>query len=151
MIVLPLELENNPELFSLRQKEQRKEIFDPIRKKWVALQPEEWVRQNVIQTLMSKHHVPGNLISIEKGFLINQRQKRFDLVIYDRQVKPAILVECKAFHVPVNQKVFDQLSKYNVHIRAPFLMATNGVVTYCCRQNHENRDLVFINHLPELW
>lgn len=151
MIILPLDLENNPELFSLRQRDMRKEIFDPVRKKWVVLQPEEWVRQIIILTLMTKYKIPGNLIGIEKGFLINQRQKRFDIVIYDRQVKPAILIECKAYNIPVNQKVFDQLSKYNTHVKAPFLMATNGVVTYCCQQNHENKDLMFIDQLPELW
>ncbi len=94
------------------------EIWDIIRQKWVVLQPEEWVRQQLIHLFIIEYGFSKNLMAIEKGFLINQKSKRFDLVIFDKQTKPFILVECKAFQIPLNQQVFNQMCMYNDHIKS---------------------------------
>lgn len=126
----------------------KKEIWDLLRKKWLVLQPEEWVRQILIHILIYKYGYSKNCIALEKAFQINGRIKRFDILVYDGQLKPYILAECKSFDIPLQQNVFDQLSVYNTHVRAPFLIASNGVYTYCFKQNHESRHLSFLEDIP---
>jgi hypothetical protein len=126
------------------------EIWDVIRQKWVVLQPEEWVRQQLIHVFSDVYGFSKNLMAIEKGFLINQKPKRFDLVIFDKQANPFILVECKAFQIPLNQQVFNQMCIYNDHIKSPYLVASNGILTYCYKQNHENKDFMYLEDIPSL-
>lgn len=146
----PFHIQDQKDFFRFRSRNEKKEIFDFIRKKWLVLQPEEWVRQNIIASLILHYKVPENLIAIEKGFVINQKMKRFDLVIFNRKAKPVMLIECKSHQVSLTQKVFDQMSMYNTEIKAEYLMATNGLLSYCCQQNHSNKELTFITTFPEL-
>lgn len=127
----------------------KKEIWDILRKKWLVLQPEEWVRQILIHILIYKYGYSKNCIVLEKAFQINGRIKRFDILVYSSQLTPHILIECKSYTFPIQQNVFDQLSVYNMHVKAPFLIASNGVFTYCFKQNHDSRHLSFLEDIPE--
>ncbi|MDG1476239.1 MAG: type I restriction enzyme HsdR N-terminal domain-containing protein, partial [Vicingaceae bacterium] len=102
-------------------------IFDFIRKKYLVLQPEEWVRQNFIQFLVNDKNYAASLIAIEKGLKLNELQKRADIVIYDSQAKPIVLIECKAPKVKINQEVFEQIARYNMVFKVPYLIVTNGL------------------------
>jgi hypothetical protein len=121
----PLNLPAYP--FRLVKKDGSVRIFDEIRKKFVVLEPEEWVRQHVVQALLAMGY-PRGLIRLEGGHLFNKRQKRTDIVVYDRQANPFLLVECKAPGIPVNQQVFAQAVHYNRVVQASRLALTNGLV-----------------------
>lgn len=120
------------------------ELFDPIRKRWIKIQPEELVRQLFIQFLLDKGIGTTGNIQVEKGLSINGMEKRFDVVVYDTNpVKPRILVECKSYKEDINQKVFDQISSYNRALQAEFLIVTNGMKTYLCNLNYDNKSIRF--------
>ncbi len=123
-------------------------LWCPIRRIWLSIQPEEIVRQSVIHFLMEEHNISRGRIGVEKGFKVNGRLKRFDVVVFDRDGLPLLLVECKAPEVPVNQTLFDQLSTYNRELRAKWLWATNGRVNYICQTNKKGR-LSFSNSFPD--
>jgi len=132
----------------VRQQNNRREIFDPVRKKYFVLTPEEWVRQHVIAYLLLEKQVPINLIAVEKVLKINNLTKRFDLVVFDRNARPLMLIECKAPGVRVNEKVFDQAARYNMSLKAGLFLITNGIEHYCCRIDFENSLYIFMNEIP---
>jgi len=109
-----------------------KQLFDPVRKKYVTLTPEEWVRQHVLHYLLSKGY-PASLIAIERGIDVNGTQKRFDIVVYDRDSKPLIIVECKAQNEKINQQVIMQIASYNLILKAKYFWLTNGGENYFIR------------------
>lgn len=123
----------------------KQKIWDPIRKKWYVLTPEEHVRQLLIQYLLKSDVVSKNLISIEKQIKVNQVMKRFDICIHDSQGAPQLLIECKAPRIKINQDVFDQVSYYNVTLQVPYLLVTNGLVAYLCHIDHEHRRFHFLD------
>jgi hypothetical protein len=102
-------------------------IFDEIRKKWLALTPEEWVRQHVLNHLVSEKKIPPSIISVEKELVLNDLRRRYDIVVYDREHKPWLIVECKAPYITLDQRTIDQALRYNITVRAPYLMISNGV------------------------
>ncbi len=106
-------------------------IFDCCRKKYVALTPEEWVRQNFIHFLISEMHYPQGLISVEKGIRFNGLFRRYDIVVYDKELKPWMLVECKEPAVKISETTLRQLMNYNSQLKAPFWLLTNGTTTFC--------------------
>ena len=114
---------------SLRRFQQREEIFDVCRKRWVALTPEEWVRQQVLLQLTNVLQVPESWIAVEKEIEVNQLRKRFDILVYDDQGKACCLIECKASDVPLSAAVFDQLMRYQLQVQVPYLIITNGGTT----------------------
>ncbi len=131
------------------KKEQGKRwIFDPIRKKYVVLNPEEFVRQLLINYLIQDRGYSSNRISIEKKLLVNGRDRRFDLLVYDHQVKPFLLVECKAPEVKISQDVFEQIARYNMALKVPYLMVTNGLHSYCCQIDYQTQSFQFLDQLP---
>ncbi len=111
---------------SLDQKEQ---IFDPFRKIWVRLTPEEWVRQNFLQVLVQKHHVPASLIAVEKEIKWGETKKRFDILVY-KDTKPWLIVECKEMNVPLSESVLRQVLHYNSKLETHFIVITNGNDTF---------------------
>lgn len=123
-------------------------IFDAIRKKYLKLTPEEWVRQHVVQYLCNQLHYPKGLISLEAGLKYNQLAKRSDILVYDRQGKPFMLVECKAPEVKITPKVFEQASVYNQVIKAPYILVTNGLQHFCCHVDHESRKASLVKSIP---
>lgn len=124
------------------------QVFDPVRSKWVALTPEEWVRQHVLNHLIHDLGVPRSLIGVEASINLNGMAKRADIVVHDRSAKPMVLVECKAPGVTVGQRTFEQAARYNQVFRVPYLLVTNGLKHYCCRVDHERGTVEFLPSLP---
>jgi hypothetical protein len=118
--------------FRFREEKGVKQVFDPVRKKYVSLTPEEWVRQHVLHYLLAKGY-PGSLIAIERGIEVNDTLKRFDVVVYDRDSKPLIIVECKAQNEAINQNVLMQIAGYNLTLKAQYFWLTNGESNYFIR------------------
>jgi hypothetical protein len=123
-------------------------IFDEVRRQWVVLTPEEWVRQNFLQYLIRVKKYPATLIALEKEIFLSDVKKRFDIVVYDRNTKPWMLVECKEMRVALDVDVLDQALRYNINLQVPYLVITNG--TYCYAFNNTNKLFEEINILPEL-
>lgn len=123
-------------------------VFDPVRRRWVALTPEEWVRQHVLNYLVHELGCPASLISVEHTIALNRLAKRADLVVHDRAAKPVLLVECKAPHVPMDQRVLEQVARYNLVFRVPYLFITNGLVHYACRIDRASGTVDFLGNIP---
>ncbi|HRW62678.1 MAG TPA: type I restriction enzyme HsdR N-terminal domain-containing protein, partial [Bacteroidales bacterium] len=123
--------------FNIKFIEQRKYIFDFIRKKYVILTPEEWVRQNFLKYLVEEKKYPASLIAVEKEFKLNNLSKRSDAVIYNKQGTPILIVECKAPEVKIGQNVFDQIARYNMVLNVKLLVVTNGLQHFCCKLDAE--------------
>ena len=123
-------------------------IFDEIRRKYLVLNPEEWVRQNFIRFLVEEKGYPANLIATEMPFVQNTTDKRSDIVIYNKQGRIIVLVECKSFTAQLSQKVFDQAAGYNLKLNAEVLIITNGISHYCCKPDYENRKWLFLQDIP---
>ncbi|MEX0811319.1 MAG: type I restriction enzyme HsdR N-terminal domain-containing protein [Chitinophagales bacterium] len=121
---------NFPEYdFKLRIVNDQKQIFDPVRKKYVKLTPEEWVRQHWIYYLHGELNFPFGYLAVEKGLELNQLKKRCDIVAYSRAGEPMLIVECKAPEVKVNQQSIDQAGRYNIKLKVPYLLISNGADT----------------------
>ena len=116
--------------FRIRKEKEKVLIFDTIRRAWLPLTEEEWVRQNFVQYLVQTLHYPSTLIAIEKEILLNDLKKRFDILVYDRSLKPWMLVECKAPSILLSESVFQQVLRYNMSVPVNFLVITNGSYTY---------------------
>ncbi len=115
--------------FKIREKEGKEWIFDEIRKQWVRLSPEEWVRQNTLQYFLQVMNIPASLIAVEKEIKIGELRKRFDILVY-KSATPWLMVECKEMNVPINEAVLKQVLHYNTGIQVPYVMVTNGNTTY---------------------
>ncbi|MEJ6794746.1 MAG: type I restriction enzyme HsdR N-terminal domain-containing protein [Flavobacteriales bacterium] len=126
-----------------------RQIFDPVRKKMVKLDPEEWVRQNLIQFLNKDKNYPISLMAVEKGLTVNKLSKRFDILCYNNDSKPLLLVECKAPSVKISQAAFDQISIYNLQFKVPFLLVSNGLEHYCCQLDYEKNSYSFLSEIPD--
>lgn len=127
---------------------QSSKVFDIVRRKYVALSPEEWVRQHLLHFLVFEKAVPKSLIGIEKKLLVNNLFKRTDLVVYDRNAKPLLVAECKAPGVKITQRTFDQAARYNLSLDAKFFVLTNGMNIYCCTIDHEAQSYHFLEEIP---
>lgn len=123
-------------------------IFDIIRKKYLVLQPEELVRQLLLLHLIEMGY-PKEKIQVEKGLNINGLKRRFDIVVYDEHFFPYLLIECKSHTVPITQDTFDQIANYNIELRAPYLLVSNGVQTYCCALDFDNKTINNLNAIPQ--
>ena len=134
--------------FTLKKNDEKRFIFDEIRKKYIELTPEEWVRQNCIKFLIKEKKFKKHLISIEKKITLNKLIKRFDIIAHDNYGKPNLLVECKAPNIVINQKSFDQIIGYNKVIDAKYLMLTNGIIHYYCRINKTDGKIDFLKEIP---
>jgi hypothetical protein len=123
-------------------------VFDPVRRKWVALTPEEWVRQHFLLFLVNDLKCPASLIAVERSLTLHGRTKRADLVVHGNDGSPLALVECKAPSVKLDQAVFEQASRYNIVFRVAFLFVTNGLQHYCCRVEHSTGAVHFLSKMP---
>ncbi|MFG6685875.1 type I restriction enzyme HsdR N-terminal domain-containing protein [Mariniflexile sp. HNIBRBA6329] len=134
--------------FRFKNSENKISIFDDIRKKFVILQPEEWVRQHCVQYLMIEKKYPKSLINIEKELTINNLKKRYDVVVFNPDGSIHLIVECKAPNISINQDTFDQIARYNLSLQATFLMVTNGINHYYCQMDFENERYTFLKDIP---
>ncbi len=135
--------------FNIKLEGQRKVIFDSIRKKYVVLTPEEWVRQNFISYLVEDKNYPSGLIAVEKKVDVNRMPQRSDIVLYNNKATPIMIVECKAASVKISQETFNQIARYNMKLQVPYLVVTNGLNHYCCQIDYENNSYKFIQEIPE--
>lgn len=135
--------------FRVKNKENKILIFDIIRKKFVVLQPEEWVRQHVIRWLIEQKKFPASLINVEKKITINGLTKRYDIVVFTPNGSIELLVECKAYTQRLSQEVFDQVARYNLQISARYLMLTNGLQHYFCKLDLEEEKYAFLEQIPD--
>lgn len=134
--------------FKIRKEEDKYLIFDELRKKELVLTPEEWVRQHFVQFLINQKQFAKGLIAIEKGLKLNELQKRADILCYNVNGEPIVLVECKAASVKINQEVFEQVARYNLVFKVPYLVVTNGLEHYCVKIDFENNSFEFLKDIP---
>lgn len=127
----------------------RREVYDIVRQRFVALTPEEWVRQHVIHRLHHELGYPLELMQVEGAITLNGMTRRCDIVVYDAQVRPLIIVECKQEQVALTQKVIDQACRYNIVLQVPYLCLTNGPETLCCQVDFAEKRLISIPDLPK--
>ena len=134
--------------FRLKNSENKVSIFDTIRKKFVILQPEEWVRQHCVQFLIEVKGYPKSLINVEKEITINSLKKRYDIVVYNSDGSIHLIVECKAPKININQETFNQIARYNLELNASYLMVTNGLNHYYCQMDFKNERYLFLTEIP---
>ena len=134
--------------FRFKNSENKVAIFDEIRKKFILLTPEEWVRQHTVQFLLQDKKFPKSYINVEKLIKINDLSKRYDVVVFQPNGDIYLLIECKAPEVPISQNTFDQIARYNLVLKAKYLMVTNGLNHYFCQMDFENEKYLFLNELP---
>jgi predicted type IV restriction endonuclease len=134
--------------FRFKNSENKVSIFDEIRKKFIILTPEEWVRQHVVRFLLEEKKYPKSLINVEKVLMVNGLRKRYDVVVFNPDGSIFVLVECKAPEIKTSQATFDQIARYNMTLKAEFLMVTNGLNHYFCLMDFENEKYEFLRELP---
>jgi len=135
--------------FKIKSELQRKLIFDSIRKKYIVLTPEEWVRQNFIRYLIEEKGYPASLIAVEKKVDVNLLPQRSDIVLYNGNANPVMIVECKSAKIKITQDVFNQVARYNMKLRVPFLVVSNGLRHFCCYMDYEKKSFRFLEDIPE--
>lgn len=143
-----MQLNLPPFAHKVQKKDDKVVILDIVRKKYVALTPEEWVRQHLVHYFINQLHYPKSLISVESGLKFNQLEKRTDIVVYDRNASPLLVAECKSFKVTLSDDVFQQSAIYNSSLRAPYLLISNGLQHYCCRIDYQKASYQFLDAVP---
>ena len=144
-----LELNLPPFDRKVTQREGKAFIFDIIRRQYVALTPEEWVRQHFVHFLTDEKGYPQSLMANEVQLKQNGMSRRCDTVVYDRTLKPRVIIEYKAPTVNITQQVFDQICRYNMVLQVDYLIVSNGLVHYCCKMDNITRTYIFIKEIPE--
>ena len=124
------------------------QVFGQVRKKYFVLTPEEWVRQHFIYYLNKEKNYPMGLMEVEKMIKYNSMQTRADIVLYNKEGKSNMIVECKAPEVKITQDTFNQIAKYNFQLKVDFLVVTNGIKHYCCKMDYEKNEITFLDDIP---
>lgn len=141
---------NLPEFqFRFKNSANKTYIFDEIRKKFVLVTPEEWVRQNFIQFLIQVKNYPPSLMAVEKKVDINNQPQRFDLLVYSRKGKPWLMAEFKSPEIKISQQAFDQVVRYNMALKADFVLVSNGLQHYFCQMNYEKNNYTYLKEVPD--
>jgi hypothetical protein len=135
--------------FKIKSIENKSYIWDEIRKKYILITPEEWVRQHAIQFLIQEKNYQPMWMSVEKQFDINKQHKRADIVVYNKSLHPYIIVECKRPEIKITQETFDQIARYNLSLNAKYLMLTNGLQHFYCQMDFKNENYIFLEGLPK--
>lgn len=131
------------------EKEGKLQILDPLRKSYVALTPEEWVRQHFVNFLTAHKGYPAALMANEVAITLNGMKRRCDTVVYDKELRPRVIVEYKAPSVRITKEVFAQISRYNLTLRVDYLIVSNGMQHYCCKMDYEKGSYTFLQEIPE--
>lgn len=124
-------------------------IFDILRRRYVALTPEEWVRQHFVHFLTEHKGYPSALLANEVRLVCGNKQLRADTVLYDKSLRPKMIVEYKAPSIKITQRVFDQITVYNMLLHVDYLIVSNGLSHYCCKMNYEDRSYAFLTEIPD--
>ena len=135
--------------YSLKETAKGRFIFDLVRRKYVALTPEEWVRQHFINYLVEVLKYPKGLIQVEAAFRLNSMLRRADILVHDRAGQPVMIVECKAPEVKISQTVFDQIINYNFSYGVRYLVVTNGITHFAGMTNEESHTFTLLDHIPD--
>lgn len=135
--------------FRFKNSQNKIAVFDDLRKKFIILTPEEWVRQHCVKFLQAEKNYPLSLINVEKQLKIAGLTKRYDIVVFEPDGNIQLIVECKAPSVKITQDTFDQIARYNLSLKANYLMVTNGLEHFFCQMDYENENYVFLKQLPE--
>jgi len=123
-------------------------ILDPLRRKFVKLTPEEWVRQNFVQYLINEGKYPAGLLGIEVLFRLNKLKRRVDILVHNRLGEAIMIVECKSADVKIDEKVFEQIATYNMKFKVPYLVVTNGLHHYACKIDHQEMKFEYLLVIP---
>ena len=134
--------------FRFKNSENKVSIFDRIRKKFIILTPEEWVRQHTIQYLLEEKKYPKSHINVEKLIKVNDTNKRYDIIIFNPNGSILLIVECKSPSIKITQEVFDQIARYNLTLNAQYLMITNGIDHYYCQMDYAKKQYIFLENIP---
>ncbi|MBA2422484.1 MAG: type I restriction enzyme HsdR N-terminal domain-containing protein [Chitinophagales bacterium] len=141
---------NFPEYdFRVRHEGHQSFIFDSIRKRYVTLTPEEWVRQHWLRYLVEEKKYPRSLIAVEMSLRVNRLARRCDIVVHDKSGIPRLIVECKSIDIKISQSVFDQIARYNLSLKVKYLVVSNGRASYCCSIDFEKQNYTFLPDLPD--
>jgi hypothetical protein len=135
--------------FRVKNSQNKALIFDLIRKKFIVLTPEEWVRQHVVIYLINDKKYPQSHINVEKQIVINGLKKRYDIVVFNTDGTIHLLVECKAPEIKISQETFDQIARYNLDLDATYLMVTNGTSHFYCQMSKSDEKYQFLKQIPE--
>ncbi len=147
--VMMMTLNLPPAELKLVQREGQTQVFDILRRRYIKLTPEEWVRQHFVHFLIHHKGYPEGLLANEVSLSLNSTTKRCDTVLYDQTAQPRMIVEYKAPHIELSQRVFDQISRYNIVLRVPYLIVSNGLQHYCCRIDYEGGRYEFLREIPQ--
>lgn len=143
------QLNFNTYQFRFKNSDGKISIFDEIRRKFIVLTPEEWVRQHVVQYLLQEKKYPKSYINVEKVIKLNGLIKRYDVVVFQPNGKLFLLVECKSADIVINQTTFDQIARYNMALESEYLMVTNGLNHYFCQMDYQSEKYNFLKELPD--
>lgn len=146
--MIPVDLTPYKSKLRLKKTEGKAYVFDFIRGKWLVLLPEELVRQLLILYLIEEKSYSKNSMAIERGIKVNNLSKRCDILLFDQNTKPLMLVECKAPEVKITQDVFRQIAIYNLSFEVDYLLVTNGIQTYCCKMDYIEKSWEFLKDIP---
>ena len=144
-----MEINLPPYDIKMREQGGKRQIFDFLRRKYVALTPEEWVRQHFVHFLINHKGYPQGLLANEVELKVGDKKLRCDTLLYNRALQPQMIIEYKAPHVEITQQVFNQITVYNHLLHVDFLVISNGLQHYCCRMNYENREYSFLRNIPD--
>lgn len=141
-----IKIEYPPYSFKIKRHKDNELIFDELRKSWLRLTPEEWVRQNFVRYLIQVKKYPSSLIAIEKEIRLGELKKRFDILVYDENHQPWMMIECKEMNVEIDENVLHQILRYNIAVPVIYMVITNG--SYCMGCKKQDGNLFFIDNLP---
>ena len=144
-----MQLNLPPYQIRVREVNGRKQIFDVLRRKYIALTPEEWVRQHFIHYLIEHKSYPAILLANEVPLQVGEKKVRADSVLYDNQLRPRMIIEYKAPTIPLTQKVFEQISVYNLLLHVDYLIISNGIDTYICKMDYDSQTYTFLEAIPD--
>lgn len=134
---------------NIAQRNGRPTVFDPLRRRFVALTPEEWVRQHFVNYLVHHLHYPAGLMANEVELSVGDKHLRCDTLLYNKDMQPQMIIEYKAPHIALTQKVFDQITAYDLLLHVDYLVVSNGMEHLCCQMDYDNRRYVFLPNIPD--
>jgi hypothetical protein len=138
-----------PYPIKIQEKGEKRQIFDFLRRKWVALTPEEWVRQHFTHFLVEHKNYPQALLANEVELRIGEKHLRCDTLLYNKELRPRMIIEYKAPTIQIQQKTFDQISVYNLLLKVDYLIVSNGLSHYCCKMDYERQSYQFLEDIPD--
>ena len=138
-----------PYPIKIQEKGGKRQIFDFLRRKWVALTPEEWVRQHFTHFLTDHKGYPKGLLANEVELRIGEKRLRCDTLLYNKELRPRMIIEYKAPTIQIQQKTFDQISVYNLLLKVDYLIVSNGLQHYCCKMDYDHQRYQFMESVPD--